>query len=253
MQLDLPAAYAAVEGGYADPEHVDWAAAATEAKELRDKVGRLGSVNVDAIAEQQELTDRQSLLGTQVGDLADAKRQLEELIDTINAESSARFEATFNAVREHFQGMFRKLFGGGKADVYLETELDAPAPSAAEGTDGQLQLPQKKKFDILDAGIEIVARPPGQATGDHFSQLSGGEKTMTCIALLMSHLQDPSRAPFCILDEVDAALDEAKQPAVQPDRAGVFRLSASSSSSPTASGRCKSPTCCTASPCRSRA
>ncbi len=197
MQLDLPAAYAAIEGGYADPDGVDWAAAATEAKELRDKIGRLGSVNVDAIAEQQELADRQTLLSTQVADLTDAKRQLEELIDTINAESSARFEATFNAVREHFQGMFRKLFGGGKADVYLETELtDAPA----DGT-------EPKKIDLLDAGIEIVARPPGKQPAT-ISQLSGGEKTMTCIALLMSIFKTKP-SPFCILDEVDAALDEA--------------------------------------------
>ena len=197
MQLDLPAAYAAVEGGYADPADVDWTAAGAEVKELRDKIGRLGSVNTDAIAEQQELTDRSSFLATQVADLAASKKQLEELIDTINAESSARFEATFNAVREHFQGMFRKLFGGGKADVYLETELaDAP-------TDGS----EPKKVDLLDAGIEIVARPPGKQPAT-ISQLSGGEKTMTCIALLMSIFKTKP-SPFCILDEVDAALDEA--------------------------------------------
>ncbi len=197
MQLDLPAAYAGVEGGYVDPEDVDWAAIATESKELRDKIGRLGSVNVDAIAEQQELTDRSGLLSAQVADLAAAKQQLEELIDTINAESSARFEATFNAVREHFQGMFRKLFGGGKADVYLETELaDAPAVGS-----------EPKKVDLLDAGIEIVARPPGKQPAT-ISQLSGGEKTMTCIALLMSIFKTKP-SPFCILDEVDAALDEA--------------------------------------------
>jgi chromosome segregation protein len=202
MQLDLPATYGAVEGGYADPEGVDWAAMATEAKELRDKIGRLGSVNVDAIAEQQELTDRSALLSTQVADLAAAKKQLEELIDTINAESSARFEATFNAVREHFQGMFRKLFGGGKADVYLETEL--ADNKAADGIGGP---PDPKKVDLLDAGIEIVARPPGKQPAT-ISQLSGGEKTMTCIALLMSIFKTKP-SPFCILDEVDAALDEA--------------------------------------------
>ena len=197
VQLDLPAAYAAVAGGYVDPEGVDWAAMATESKDLRDKIGRLGSVNVDAIAEQQELTDRQGLLATQVADLAAAKRQLGELIDQITAESSARFEQTFNAVREHFQGMFRKLFGGGKADVYLETELADPP---ADGT-------EPKRVDLLDAGIEIVARPPGKQPAT-ISQLSGGEKTMTCIALLMSIFKTKP-SPFCILDEVDAALDEA--------------------------------------------
>ena len=197
MQLDLPAAYAAVEGGYADPADVDWTAVAAEVKELRDKIGRLGSVNVDAIAEQQELTDRSALLSTQVADLAAAKKQLEELIDAITVESSARFEATFNAVREHFQGMFRKLFGGGKADVYLETELAEPPADGSEA----------KKVDLLDAGIEIVARPPGKQPAT-ISQLSGGEKTMTCIALLMSIFKTKP-SPFCILDEVDAALDEA--------------------------------------------
>ncbi len=200
LQLDLPAAYAAVDGGYADPDD-DWPAMAAEAKDLRDKIGRLGSVNVDAIAEQQELADRSTFLAAQVADLADSKRQLEELIDTINAESSARFEQTFNAVREHFQGMFRKLFGGGKADVYLETELaDAPA-DRPDGSTGP------KKVDLLDAGIEIVARPPGKQPAT-ISQLSGGEKTMTCIALLMSIFKTKP-SPFCILDEVDAALDEA--------------------------------------------
>jgi chromosome segregation protein len=202
MQMDLPAAYGVVDGGYTDPQNVDWPALATESKELREKIGRLGSVNVDAIAEQQELTDRSALLSAQVADLAAAKKQLEELIDTITAESSARFEATFNAVREHFQGMFRKLFGGGKADVYLETEL----ADAATATDGSTE-PQAKKVDLLDAGIEIVARPPGKQPAT-ISQLSGGEKTMTCIALLMSIFKTKP-SPFCILDEVDAALDEA--------------------------------------------
>ena len=197
FQLDLPATYAAVEGGYADPGGVDWPAVAAEVKDLREKIGRLGSVNVDAIAEQQELADRSGFLAAQVADLAASKEQLEELIDTINAESSARFEATFNAVREHFQGMFRKLFGGGKADVYLEAELaDAPADGG-----------EPKKVDLLDAGIEIVARPPGKQPAT-ISQLSGGEKTMTCIALLMSIFKTKP-SPFCILDEVDAALDEA--------------------------------------------
>ena len=96
--------------------------------------------------------------------------------------------------------MFRKLFGGGKADVYLDTELaDPPA-------DGQLAN-RWKKVDLLDAGIEIVARPPGKQPAT-ISQLSGGEKTMTCIALLMSIFK-AKPSPFCILDEVDAALDEA--------------------------------------------
>ncbi len=217
MQLDLAPKYGEAE--YQDPPGVDWAAVAAEVKGLREKIGRLGSVNVDAIAEQDELTQRQSFLAAQVTDLAESKRQLEELIDAINAESSARFEQTFNTVREHFQGMFRKLFGGGKADVYLETELEGSGvrgqrpggnvddPPASDLTSGLSPLTSHKKVDLLDAGIEIVARPPGKQPAT-ISQLSGGEKTMTCIALLMSIFKSKP-SPFCILDEVDAALDEA--------------------------------------------
>jgi chromosome segregation protein len=207
FQLDLPQKYGSLEGGY-EPADLDWPAVASEIKDLRDKIQRLGNVNVDAITEMEELTTRQTFLATQLADLANSKKQLEELIETINIESSARFEQTFNTVREHFQGMFRKLFGGGKADVYLETELadvpvDANAPVNADST----PTTPKKKFDILDAGIEIIARPPGKQPAT-ISQLSGGEKTMTCIALLMSIFKSKP-SPFCILDEVDAALDEA--------------------------------------------
>src|SRR6185312_13246955 len=115
-------------------------------------------------------------LTTQVTDLTASKKQLEELIDEINRESSVRFEQTFNAVREHFQGMFRKLFGGGKADVYLETEVEDAKPQI--GPDGQPLPVETKKVDILDAGIEVIARPPGKQPVS-ISQLSGGEKTMT--------------------------------------------------------------------------
>jgi chromosome segregation protein len=205
LQMNLPEKYSSLEGGY-QPEEKDWAAVAGEIKELRDKISRLGNVNVDAITEMEELTTRQTFLATQLADLASSKKQLEELIETINIESSARFEQTFNTVREHFQGMFRKLFGGGKADVYLETELTDNKPADGPVVEGAEPV-VAKKFDILDAGIEIIARPPGKQPAT-ISQLSGGEKTMTCIALLMSIFKSKP-SPFCILDEVDAALDEA--------------------------------------------
>jgi chromosome segregation protein len=132
------------------------------------------------------------------------------LIEEINQESAIRFEQTFNAVREHFQGMFRKLFGGGRADIFLETELEPAAPASntplAEGEVAE-PAPPPKKIDILDAGIEIIARPPGKQPVN-ISQLSGGEKTMTCVAMLLSIFKSKP-SPFCILDEVDAALDEA--------------------------------------------
>ncbi|HZZ43674.1 MAG TPA: chromosome segregation protein SMC [Tepidisphaeraceae bacterium] len=216
LELDLPAKYAEytapLEDGTAGPGYqpadMDWEAVAVEIKELRDKIQRLGNVNLDAISEQDELEQRSTFLTTQVTDLTSSKKQLEELIETINQESSIRFQQTFETVREHFQGMFRKLFGGGKADIYLELEPDdeGDLPTTL-GPDGQTMLPIRKKIDVLDAGIEIMAHPPGKKPAT-ISQLSGGEKTMTCIALLMSIFKSKP-SPFCILDEVDAALDEA--------------------------------------------
>ena len=210
LQLDLPARYAELDQqGEYQPADMDWTAVADEIRQLRDKIQRLGNVNLDAIGEQDELEKRQEFLATQVGDLTTSKKQLEELIETINKESSTRFEQTFNTVREHFQGMFRKLFGGGKADIFLETSVqDTTDQQPVIGPDGQTILPVvRKTIDPLEAGIEIIARPPGKQPVS-ISQLSGGEKTMTCVALLMSIFKSKP-SPFCILDEVDAALDEA--------------------------------------------
>jgi chromosome segregation protein len=199
LQLDLPQRYAELESAEASPVNFD--EVAVEIKELREKIQRLGNVNVEAINELAELETRQQFLSTQLTDLTGSKEQLTQLIDEINKESSIRFETTFNAVREHFQGMFRKLFGGGKADLFLETEL--PAAATAEGEAPALPV----MVDVLDAGIEVIARPPGKQPVT-ISQLSGGEKTMTCVALLLSIFKSKP-SPFCILDEVDAALDEA--------------------------------------------
>ncbi|HWE02217.1 MAG TPA: chromosome segregation protein SMC [Tepidisphaeraceae bacterium] len=206
LQLDLPAKYhglSADGGGGYQAGDVDWPAVADEIRVLREKIQRLGNVNLDAISEQDELEKRSEFLAAQVNDLTSSKKQLEDLINEINLESSVRFEQTFNAVREHFQELFRKLFGGGKADIFLETEI--PAPKNAMSIDGE--TPKMIKVDVLDAGIEIIARPPGKQPVS-IAQLSGGEKTMTCVALLMSIFKSKP-SPFCILDEVDAALDEA--------------------------------------------
>jgi chromosome segregation protein len=212
LQLDLPARYAeaqAQQGGYV-PADMNWEAVAEEIKELREKIHRLGNVNVEAIAEQDELEQRSNFLQTQLTDLAESKRQLTELIDTINLESGVRFEQTFTAVREHFAAMFRKIFGGGSADLVLETEVQEKEKREVQQEDGSVTMIEEwvtKKVDVLDAGIEIIARPPGKKPVS-ISQLSGGEKAMTCISLLMSIFKSKP-SPFCILDEVDAPLDEA--------------------------------------------
>ncbi len=171
---------------YATYQHAeqDWEAIKTEIAELKGKVTRLGNVNLDAIAELEELTPRYEHLISQQADLTSAIERLQALIVELDAESRARFLATFEQVRLNFQEMFRKLFGGGKADVLLE---DPERP--------------------LECGVEIIARPPGKEP-QSISLLSGGEKTMTAVALLMSVFKcRPS--PFAILDEVDAALDES--------------------------------------------
>ncbi|HQL55238.1 MAG TPA: chromosome segregation protein SMC, partial [Phycisphaerae bacterium] len=147
-------------------------------------IARLGNVNLDAIAELEELSPRYEHLMAQRSDLLSAIERLQTLIEELDRESRARFLAAFEQIRANFQEMFRKLFGGGRADVLLE---DAENP--------------------LECGIEIIARPPGKEP-QSISLLSGGEKTLTAVSLLMGVFRSrPS--PFAILDEVDAALDEA--------------------------------------------
>jgi chromosome segregation protein len=223
LQLDVTVRYGEVveaftaekeqnpEAAFAyDAGATDWDAVGREIKELKDKIQRLGNVNLDSIGEMDELEQRSAFYATQLEDLAKAKAELVSLIDEINRESGVRFEQTFAAVREHFQHLFRKLFGGGSADVYLELEVeDTEATKAAKeaAVPGEPLPVLRKTVDPLDAGIEIIARPPGKKPVT-ISQLSGGEKAMTCIALLMSIFKSKP-SPFCILDEVDAPLDEA--------------------------------------------
>jgi chromosome segregation protein len=160
------------------------AAANEEIAELRRKLSRLGSVNLDALQELAELETRATTLHTQFDDLTAAQRSLQEIIDQINQDSRRLFSETLTSIRGHFQELFRKLFGGGQADIILEDEND-----------------------ILESGIEIIARPPGKELRS-ISLMSGGEKTLTAVALLLAIFRSKP-SPFCILDEVDAALDEA--------------------------------------------
>jgi len=180
MGMELSALYE----NYEHDEQRDWSAVEAEIAELRGKIERLGNVNLDAIGEQEELEKRHEFLQGQLADVADSQRQLEDLIRRINKDSREMFLTSFQAIRENFQQLFRKLFGGGKADVILLDEED-----------------------VLESGIEIVARPPGKELRN-LSLLSGGEKTMTALSLLFSMFR-AKPSPFCLLDEVDAALDEA--------------------------------------------
>ncbi|KPJ55712.1 MAG: hypothetical protein AMS16_03785 [Planctomycetes bacterium DG_58] len=166
------------------PEEMDWDEVAARIEELRRKIANMGNVNLDAIHDEEALARRAEFLSGQRDDLLAARRQLTEIIHRLNKKSLEMFESSFAVVRENFQEMFRKLFGGGKADLFLEDEQD-----------------------VLESGIEVIARPPGKEPRA-LSLLSGGEKVMTAVALLFAIFK-AKPSPFCLLDEVDAALDEA--------------------------------------------
>ena len=179
LQIDIEHTY----GDY-NYEEQDWDAVGAEINELKGKISRLGNVNINAIAEQEGLEARLVFLTSQHSDLTESQKKLYELIEKLDEESRNRFMETFESVRSNFHELFRKLFGGGKAELVLDN---------AE--------------DVLESGIEILAKPPGKETRS-VTLLSGGEKTMTTVALLMAIFKSKP-SPFCILDEVDAALDEA--------------------------------------------
>lgn len=179
LSMNLPELFAS----YEHDDQRDWDAVAAEIDQLRGKIERLGNVNLDAIAEQAELEKREQFLAEQLSDVEASRRQLDELIRRINIDSTERFLESFAKIRENFRDLFRKLFGGGRADIMLADPED-----------------------VLESDIKIFARPPGKELRS-LSLLSGGEKTMTALALLFSIFRSrPS--PFCLLDEVDAALDE---------------------------------------------
>jgi chromosome segregation protein len=168
--------------------------------ELRDAIRKLGHVNMDSIAEEDQLAQANEDLAKQVADLDEAQGQLTALIEKLNEVSKARFAEVFTKIQDHFgseTGMFRRLFGGGKAEVRL-------MPLVKE-IDGQKVVTDE--IDVLESGVEVIAKPPGKEPRS-ISQLSGGEKTLTAVALLMSIFRSKPSC-FCVLDEVDAALDES--------------------------------------------
>jgi chromosome segregation protein len=165
--------------------------------ELKDLIDRMGTdINLTAIEEFDEVSKRFEFLSAQQSDLERAVDQLQRAIDKINKTSRKLFKDTFNAVNATFKEVFPRLFRGGQAALSLSTQK-----VNADGT------PTGGEVDLLEAGIEIMAQPPGKKNTT-VDQLSGGEKALTAVALVFSiFLIKPS--PFCILDEVDAPLDEA--------------------------------------------
>lgn len=152
--------------------------------QLKDKISQLGTVNLGAIEEYERISERYQFLSGQRDDLVEGKRTLYTVIDEMDTEMKERFETTFSKIREEFSQVFVHLFGGGHAELKL--------------TD---------PHNLLETGVDIIAQPPGKKL-QHLSLLSGGERALTAIALLFSILR-VRPVPFCILDEVEAALDEA--------------------------------------------
>ncbi|MDF0173746.1 chromosome segregation protein SMC [Staphylococcus pseudintermedius] len=146
-------------------------------------IDELGHVNLNAIEQYEEVSARYTFLSEQRNDLREAKATLEQIIQEMDAEVAERFSTTFHAIQDHFASVFKNLFGGGQAELILTEK------------------------DYLTAGVDIKVQPPGKKL-QHLSLLSGGERALSAIALLFAILKVRS-APFVILDEVEAALDEA--------------------------------------------
>lgn len=162
----------------------DWSQVADQVAALQKRVDEMGPVNLVAIEEYEETEQRYQFLTTQHDDLVNAKTELMDVINRINTQTREMFITTFNQIRDNFRVMFTEIFGGGKADLVLADEAN-----------------------VLESGIDIVARPPGKQL-QSITLLSGGEQTMTAVSLLFSIYQvKPS--PFCVLDELDAPLDES--------------------------------------------
>ncbi|MBN1913405.1 MAG: AAA family ATPase, partial [Candidatus Omnitrophica bacterium] len=166
------------------PVDADEGAFSREIDALKEKLDSYGAVNLVAIEEYDELKKRYDFLTQQHNDLLAAKESLHEAIQKINRTTKKMFLETFEKVGAEFRNYFRMLFGGGDAQIFLIDEQDP-----------------------LESGIEIICRPPGKKL-QNVLLLSGGEKSMSAIALIFAIFK-VKPAPFCVLDEIDAALDEA--------------------------------------------
>lgn len=177
------------EISYAEAQDLRWenfamGKAVAESKEMKEGLRSLGDVNVGAIEEYEKVSKRYKFLTEQREDVTTAMDELNGIINDMDVTIRKRFRENFDKVEENFESVFKELFGGGHAELRIE-----------EGE------------DILEAGIDIIAQPPGKRL-QNINLLSGGEKTMTAIALMFAVLK-VKPTPFCILDEVEAALDDA--------------------------------------------
>lgn len=168
----------------ADASMTDVSAMKTRAEELRGEIKSLGSVNVGAIEEYRQVKERYTFLKTQYDDLCTAAAALEKIAAELDEQMRRQFRTQFGRIREEFDRVFRQFFGGGS---------------------GRLELVEGE--DLLTAGVRVIAQPPGKKL-QNMMQMSGGEKALTAIALLFA-IQNLKPSPFCLLDEIEAALDES--------------------------------------------
>ena len=155
-----------------------------EITEIKARIKALGSVNVEAVEQYRELMERYTFLKGQYDDLTSAAASLEKIIEELDESMRKQFSEQFGRIREEFDKVFKLMFGGGK---------------------GRLELMEDR--DILEAGVRVIAQPPGKKL-QNMNALSGGEKALTAIALLFA-IQNLKPSPFCLLDEIEAALDES--------------------------------------------
>lgn len=155
-----------------------------ESREIRNRIRELGEVNVGAIREYESVSERYRFLTEQRGDITTAMEELQKIISDMDLNIKTKFKENFDEIVVNFEHIFKELFGGGYAELRMEDENNP-----------------------LESGIDIVAQPPGKKL-QNINLMSGGEKTMTAIALMFAVLKTKP-TPFCILDEVEAALDDA--------------------------------------------
>ncbi|MCQ2609666.1 MAG: chromosome segregation protein SMC, partial [Lachnospiraceae bacterium] len=155
-------------------------------KEKKKEIANLGPINLGALEQYKEVSGRYELLTGQYNDLKASEDEIAKIVDELDKAMREQFEESFKNIKVEFDRVFKELFGGGKAT---------------------LELIETKEGDVLDAGVNIVVQPPGKKLGN-MMQLSGGEKALTAISLLFA-IQNLKPSPFCLLDEIEAALDES--------------------------------------------